>query len=169
MMQSIRTAIYGVFYGIYGSVLFWPTDTLLHYLRRSSFSGIDIMVVTVLPPAIVGAGWWFLMHRPRVMMNRMFASGMMLLGILITCPLLTMVNATFAGGGFASGLTWRQLGILTLLFPLADIDCLTYDGTLFAIGACMVGLILIFHKDTRGIAPGHCPPSTAGTAQGCAE
>lgn len=170
-MKWTRTAAYGALCGIYGSVLFWLPDTLWHLLRRDSFSVIDLMVLTAVPPPIVGVGWWLLMRRPGTQISRMFGSAAMVLGILITCPLVTMVNRTFAGAGFASGLTWRQLGILTLLFPLSDIDCFTYDGSLFAIGSCLVGLIFVpfmipmFYKDTCGIEPGHGSPHIAGSPQ----
>src|SRR5262249_51039122 len=130
-------------------------------------------VLTAMPPLIVGVGWCLLMRRPASQINRMFGSASMLLGILITCPLVTMINATFAGAGFSSGLTWRQLGILTLFFPLSDIDHFTYDGTLFAIASCIVGLIMvpilvpIFYKNSRGTGPELSPPKNAGMPQDC--
>jgi len=157
-------AKYSVLYYACGSVLFWLPDALWHSWMPPDIRSIDFIALTFLSPATALVGWKLLMRRASRRIDRMFVSAMMLLGILTTCPLRTMVNATIAGRGFASGLTWRQVGILTILFPLADIGCSTYDGTLFALGICMVGLFVLAVRDQRdrGLEPEQGSPGTLG-------
>jgi len=154
-------ALNGIWYYVCGGMLFWLPDGLWHFLRGSRSSFIDVIVLTVVPAGAVVAGWRLLLSRTSDRSDRMFASVMMILGILTTAPLCTMVNFTFAGGGFASGATLQQVGILTLLFPLADIDCFTYDETLLAIAACLAGLLLLVirYRNPQPLGPGQRPGS----------
>jgi len=154
-MRWATTALYGLLCYVCGSVLFWLPDGVYHFLRGGDLRGIDFIILTGTLPGIIAAGWLLLARRASGLINGMLTSSIMLLGILTTCPLWVMsVNFTFDGGGFGGSIDWRQLGILTLLFPLSDLDLSTYDGTLFALGISMVGLFMLpIICNPRGIEP----------------
>lgn len=116
-----------------GGISFWAPDVFLHWLRRYRFSGLDVLVLTVLLPittALVVAIVW--KRRPHTE-NRLLKALFALVGIWLLGPLMMTVGATFSGGGFSQPDGWPGMLMGTILFPVFTFMMSTYDGTLGAL------------------------------------
>ncbi len=79
---------------------------------------------------------WF--RKKFVLIPKGLISLIFILGIWILGTFATMASASLAGAGFtkiASFSDWKDLIVLTLCFPLSTFECTTYDGTLGALFA----------------------------------
>jgi hypothetical protein len=116
-----------------GGFSFWAPDVFLHWLRGYRFSGLDVLVLTVLLPIttalVVAIGWKRWLNTE----NRRLAALFALVGIWLFGPLMMSVGATFSGGGFSQPDGWHVVFMGTSLFPVFTFMMSTYDGTLGAL------------------------------------
>jgi hypothetical protein len=119
------------------TALFWIPTLLLHAVRGSLFSGRDVLVLSAVLPALVLIGFGVIARYvgPRA------TAFWMLLGIWLPAPLMTTINGTFTGGGFARAGGLRSAAVGTALFPVYALLMSAYDGTLFALLLASAGLV----------------------------
>jgi hypothetical protein len=120
-------------YAPLGGFSFWAPDVLLHWIRGYRFSGLDVLVLTVLLPittALVVAMVW---NRGLKKENRLLGALFALVGIWFFGPLMMSCGASFSGGGFSQPNGWHVMLMGTGLFPVFTFMMSTYDGTLGAL------------------------------------
>jgi hypothetical protein len=131
--QPIRYSASNIKATFIGGAIFWSPSILLHAVRGYNFSGVDVLMLTVLLPTIVMMCVAY-GQRLRVGADRSRASALwVMVGIWVLGPLCLMVSASFSGGGFASEVGWVQVIIATLGAPIFTFIMSTYDGTLLAV------------------------------------
>jgi hypothetical protein len=113
-----------------GGFSFWAPDVFLHWLRGYRFSGLDVLVLTVLLPITTALVVAFVWKRRLNTENRLLTALFALLGIWLFGPLMMSVGAIFTGGGFSRADGWN-LWLMTN--PVFTLMMSTYDGTLGAL------------------------------------
>ena len=134
---------WGLMYAGLAGAIFWTPSIALHATRGFNFKGLDVLILTFLLPLITLGCFAILWRLSGQEKSRAFIARSMLLGIWVLGPLFLTISASFAGGGFAKPEGWKLVAIGTLLFPIFTFSMSTYDGTLFAILAATLLLILI--------------------------
>src|SRR6267143_3208014 len=128
----MRRFTWVVLYVLAGGAIFWIPDIALHAMRRYDFSGLDMLILTIVLPlaTITGVtiftvcrGLWHLENNPRLI------AGLMLLGIWLLGPVFMVVGATFTSGGLAKQAGWISIVVGSLFFPIFTFIMSTYDGT----------------------------------------
>jgi hypothetical protein len=112
---------------------FWAPDVLLHWLHGYWFSGLDVVVLTVLLPLTTALVVAIVLKRSVNTENRLLSALSALVGIWLFGPLMMSVGATSSGGGFSQPNGWHVVLIGTCLFPVFTFMMSTYDGTLGAL------------------------------------
>ena len=81
----------------------------------------------------------------------------MLVGVWLTGGLFMMITATASGGGFAGANGVRDSFFVLLLsvIPIYTFIAATYDGSLFALLAVTVGILLIGSIGSSGMPLPH--------------
>jgi len=119
-----------------GGLLFWLPDTVTHLIRNAQFDRHDVMVVTLLMPLCLCAGW----VAASMILTRSLASvaPQFLLGIWVTGGLLMSL-----GWMLSTPSPVHSLAISTLLgiIPIYTFMAATYDGSL---GALVLVSIVLF-------------------------
>ena len=124
---------------ILGAVAFWLPDVIVHLVSGSAFSGVSVLLITVVMPAVTL--WAF--SRVDVAALRTLRgwprSLLMLLGIWLLGPVFMMVSATAGGAGF---LTFNSPDdwLMMLQVPASTFIAATYDG---ALGALLLTTLLL--------------------------
>jgi hypothetical protein len=133
---------------LYGALLFWTPDILVHGVTGQKFD--DIWLVTLLPPLLCILGYCWLAYRSTTELTGL-QPGLMLLGIWCAGGIGTMLASSFAGGGFAGANQWHDatgISLATIVFPPLSFMLATYDGTLFA----LLGITLLLSLEAAGLS-----------------
>lgn len=128
-----------------GAGCFWIPDIVLHALTRGSFSGIHVLIISILLP-ILCIGWLLFYCRWKDTAATPIRLALAaVLGIWFLGPLATTISSTFSGGGFSRsvGTSLGLVGIGTILFPLYTFMMSTYDGTLGALAIVTISLPVV--------------------------
>src|SRR5437868_2141310 len=101
-----------------GGFVCWLPSIVVHLWRGDTFSAKDVLVLTLVMPAVATtaaiAGQRFVKLRMAgAFVSLAVCGGMWLLG-----PLAMFISATPTGGGFAMPDPWASLLIMTAIFPL---------------------------------------------------
>ena len=124
-----------------GALAFWAPDVFIHAIRRYAFSGLDVLIVTVLSPLTL----FFVLFRSLTLFQLQAGRSAirMLIGIWVLGGLFMMIGASFSGGGFAGpGIRETLSLILMSLLPIYTFMMATYDGSLGAL--ILTSLALLF-------------------------
>lgn len=128
---------------VLGGFIFWFPDVILHAIRGHSFAGIDMAFLTLLLPATTIGGFAILWRMNRNRSSCAFVALSLLLGILVQGPVYMAMGLSFAVGAFLKMGALKFLRTVVLILPIALLEMSTYDGTLFAVGLVIVGLVLL--------------------------
>lgn len=141
--STIRRLIWVPVFITFGAITFWIPDVFLHRVRGRSFSGIDIIILTLGLPLLCIAALKLVWQLRNGRFSLRLAAGSMVIGIWATGPFFMAIGWSFSGGGLATQGGWDFVKLGTLLFPIFTFMGATYDGTLFALGLTTLGLGLI--------------------------
>ena len=127
-----------------GALAFWAPDVLIHVIRRYAFSGLDVLLVTVLSPVAL----FFVLFRSLTLFQLQAGKSAirMLMGIWVLGGLFMMIGASFSGGGFTGpgGIRDTVSLILMSLLPIYTFMMATYDGSLGALILTSLALLLMW-------------------------
>jgi hypothetical protein len=116
-----------------GGAIFWSPSVLLHAVRGYNFSGVDVLILTVLLPTIVMICVAYAQRLGVSAIRSRTSALWVMLGIWLLGPLCLMINASFSGGGFAREVGWLEVIVATISAPIFTFIMSTYDGTLLAV------------------------------------
>lgn len=127
----------GIAYGLLTAMIFWIPDIILHAYNGKSFSGREILILTVSLPIIVPSCYHLFRKVRGFKDDHSLTIISSIAGIWIAGPLFMTIGASFSGGGFSTidGF-FSQLSFIitcTALFPICTFMMSTYDGTLGAL------------------------------------
>jgi hypothetical protein len=127
----------GIAYGLLTAMIFWIPDIVLHAFSGKSFSGREILIMTVSLPIIVPSCYHLFRKVRGFKDHHSLTIISSVMGIWVTGPLFMMIGSSFSGGGFLQldGF-FSQLSFIitcTALFPICTFMMSTYDGTLGAL------------------------------------
>jgi len=111
-----------------GAALFWSPLVVTMAIRRESYSGPDVLLITLIIPVTTVAAFFVLRKRVETL-SATWIGVSMVLGIWIAGPLVMEIIHVFDGGS----LDLRMAVIATALFPVFTFIYSTYAGTLLAL------------------------------------
>ena len=124
-MKLVRIALTGA-----GS--FWIPDVLVHAIAGRHFSGIHVLLLTLLLPVAFTCAYVVTRRHYR---DSRFIALPMLVGLWFLGGIFMLASASFSGGGFtvSEGLGDTMYGVLLSFLPPYTFMMATYDGALFAL------------------------------------
>jgi hypothetical protein len=125
-----------------GALLFWFPSILLHMIRGDKFSGIDIIILTILLPVTSCTFLSVTVVRFKGFHHK-FSPLFTLFGIWFFGPICMVIESTFLGKGLLESEGWYLAGVGTLLFPIFTFLMSTYDGMLGAVLFTTLGLVMM--------------------------
>ena len=134
--------VYRVLYVIGGGIIFWTPSLVVHGIKSHTFSGINVLILTVLLPMITVGAFniiWIFQHER---INRSSLAHLIVFGIWLFGPLFMYVGWYSIGNG-SDQLTLGNVIASIILFPVFTFMMSGYDGTLFAVLLASLLLILI--------------------------
>ncbi len=130
---------------LFGALCFWAPDLLVHLIQKNDFNSLWFVTISCPLAVVVGYVCLIFLSKTEIGSRHTF---FMLLGIWCAGGLATMISASFAGGGFASGfLSTAGISLSGFVFPPLTLMLGTYDGSLFAL--FLVSILLILDAATR--------------------
>ena len=145
---------------VLGAVSFWTPDVIVHLIAPHSFSGVHVLVLTILLPVCFTSA--YVVARRRYRDIKAFIALPMLVGLWTLGGLFMTVSASFSGGGFASpgGVRETFLVILLSFLPPYTFIMATYDGSLFALLlATVAGVFAALVLKPTHVAAGTASPT----------
>ena len=145
-----------------GAFMFWAPDFVLHAIRRDTFSGLEVLSLTLFSPSLTCLAVsldWRANGNSRTFLPAALSA---VLGIWLLGPLMMMINASFSYGGFTQPDGLYRVFYSTLIFPLFTFMMSAYDGTLFAVLLATLALPLmsVFLKRKALTPPDHPLPAS---------
>jgi len=129
-----------------GWAAFWIPDIIIHALRREKFSGIDMVILTLLLPLTLIITYRIALLIMRTSRPGSSVAGFMLLGLWEFGSIAMMISASFYGAGFFS-LRWNSLTVVALgLFPPYTFIMSGYDGSLIGLILATIFMIAMGYK-----------------------
>ena len=137
------TASFLVVTALFGGAAFWLSSIAWHAIRAGRDSILDVVVLTVMLPimAVIAARLTIAWRGGAG--GASAAPSAILAGIWMMGPLAMFVGAAATGGGFVRETWWRELAMLTVMFPFTTFSFSTYDGSLYGVLLATVALLLI--------------------------
>jgi len=120
-------------YALLGGLVFWIPNVVVHWIIAYQFSGLVVIVLTVLLPVTTILFFRIFLWPSLRQENRLSMALFAVMGIWITGPSMLTFSASFCGGGLSQPDAWRFFVFGTLLFPLFTLVMSAYDGTFFAL------------------------------------
>jgi hypothetical protein len=120
-------------YALLGGLVFWTPNVVVHWIVAYQFSGVVVIVLTVLLPATTLLFFRTFLWPSLRQECRLSLALFSVLGIWITGPSMLTFSSSFCGGGLSQPDAWRFFVFGTLLFPLFTLVMSAYDGTFFAL------------------------------------
>jgi hypothetical protein len=118
-------------YFLWGGLIFWVPDVLLHWSRGDRFSGRDALVLTLLLPLITCSVLVLIWRRLEDRESRAPEAFAVVLGVWMLGP--AMMYLGWIPGANAHPGDFRFILLYTVIFPFTTFVMSTYDGTLFAV------------------------------------
>jgi hypothetical protein len=138
---TVRRMLIGL---VVGAVAFWVPTVLWKLLRANSFSGRDVVGLTIVLPLVMFATARTMQHRVPQGRAPYFMPVAACIGLWLFGPIATTLSASAFGGGFAvQPFDWGFLLLATAIFPAATFAMATYDGSLGAVVIATLVLILV--------------------------
>lgn len=142
-------------YALLGAVVFWAPNVLVHWIIAYNFSGLVVLGLTILLPAMTllffRAFLWPSLKQESRLSPALFA----VLGIWIAGPAMLTFSSSFCGGGLTQPDAWRFFVFGTLLFPLFTLVMSAYDGTFFALLLTTLLLPVLANSGSKKPLPRH--------------
>ncbi len=114
-------------YTLAGALSFWFSDILLNARK------FDSLILSTLLPTFGFVFSYMIIRRLTRSVNGPSRAFFMILGVWLFGSLAMMIGATFAGGGFATGVA-DTVGVIALgLLPPYTLIMATYDGSVLAL------------------------------------
>ena len=139
-----------------GALAFWVPDVFVHVVAGHEFGSLHAKAITLVMPIAFLIAYVSLR---KIAAHRGYKSlGIaMLVGVWLTGGLFMMIAATASGGGFAgaNGVRDSLFVVVLSLFPIYTYIAATYDGSLFALLAVTVGMLLIWSIGSSGMPLPH--------------
>jgi hypothetical protein len=139
-------------YALLGGLVFWTPNIVVHWIIAYQFSGVVVIVLTVLLPATTLLFFRTFLWPSLRQESRLSLALFAVLGIWITGPSMLTFSSSFCGGGLSQPDAWRFFVFGTLLFPLFTLVMSAYDGTFFALLLTTLLLPILANSRFKGAA-----------------
>ncbi len=126
-----------------GGLSFWLPDVLIHLVRGDTFGRWEVLLESVVLPLTFLAAYLWTAKRFKDEPRRSVA-GLLILGVWLFGGFCMMVDASFAGGGFARPAGSQGAVMLTLAGPFSTYMMSAYDDSLLALLIVSVAALTIF-------------------------
>ena len=125
-----------------GGISFWSFAILVIFLRGSTFSGIDIALVTVCPPILVYGTYLLARKLNSKRMSNAFVAALMLLGIWLCGPVALLVKSVLFGPTVIANEPNAWLKAF-FLFPIYTFISSAQDLSLLGLIAASITLFVV--------------------------